>query len=284
MRVFLRWVATVGVVCTGFGLFCFANNDTKLTVTSYEYETRKYTGSKDFRIVQLSDFHNHSLSYSNGDLLDIIADLNPDIIVLTGDFIDDQTRDYSMIQQMIASWKSKAIPLFYVDGNHELHAPENALKEHQIFDIWAVNMNEKRLDMGNGIVLSGLRDPGYRKKDELLTPFKPYEGDVPAQLDSLARGFDSSKLNIMLCHRSNLFDLIAAKGYDLTFSGHTHGGQVKIGNWAVASAFWETYIAGAYTKGFSRLYVNRGLGTSYYLPVRYRCTAEIVLTTIKSKA
>ena len=67
-------------------------------------------------------------------------------------------------------------------------------------------------------------------------------------------------------------------------AANLHGGQVKIGNWAVASAFWETYIAGAYTKGFSRLYVNRGLGTSYYLPVRYRCTAEIVLTTIKSKA
>jgi uncharacterized protein len=284
MRVFLRGVAAVGIVCTGFGLFCYANNDTKVVVTSYEYESSKYTGSKDFRIVQLSDFHNHSLAYFNGDLLDIIASLNPDMIVLTGDFIDDHTRDYSMIQEMIAAWKSKAIPLFYVDGNHELHAPENAAKEHQIFDTWAVNMNEKRLDLGNGIVLSGVRDPGYRKKGEWPTPFKPYEGDVPAQLNSLAGSFDASKLNIMLCHRPNLFDLIAAKGYDLTFSGHTHGGQIKIGNWAVASAPWEAYVAGAYTKGLSHLYVSRGLGTSYYLPVRYRCTAEIVLTTIKSKA
>lgn len=284
IRVFLRGVAFVGVLCTGFGFFCYTNNDLRLIVSAYEYTSDKYTGSEDFRIVQLSDFHNHSLDYSNGDLLGKINELKPNAIVLTGDFIDDHTRDYSMIQNMISAWKAKAIPVFYVDGNHEMHAPENAEKEHAIFDEWGTNMNENRLDLGNGIVLFGVRDPGNRKKGEWPTPFKPYEGDVPAQLETLAGGFDSSKFNIMLCHRPNLFDLIASKGYDLTFSGHTHGGQVRIGNWAVASAPWETYIAGAYTKGISHLLVNRGLGTSYYLPVRFRCTAEIVLTTIKSKA
>lgn len=280
MRVFLRGVALVGVVCTGFGIFCYTNNDTQLVVTSYQYASEKYTGSEAFRIVQLSDFHNHSLDYSNGDLLEIINDLKPDVIVLTGDFVDDHTSDFSMLESMINAWKAKGIPFFYVDGNHEMHAPDNAKIEHEIFDGWGTNMNEKRLDLGNGIVLSGVRDPGYRKKGEWPTLFVPYEGDVPAQLDALSSGFDASKFNIMLCHRPNLFDLIAAKGYDLTFSGHTHGGQVKIGRWAMASAPWEAYIAGAYSKGLSRLLVNRGLGTSYYLPFRYNCTAEIVLTTI----
>src|SRR5574344_1288803 len=149
IRVFLRGVAFVGVLCTGFGFFCYTNNDLRLIVSTYEYTSDKYTGSEDFRIVQLSDFHNHSLDYSNGDLLGKINELKPNAIVLTGDFIDDHTRDYSMIQNMISAWKAKHIPVFYVDGNHEMHAPENAEKEHAILDQWGTNMNEKRLDLGN---------------------------------------------------------------------------------------------------------------------------------------
>ena len=65
----------VGVICTGFGLFCYTNNDTQLVVTSYQCTSEKYTGTEAFRIVQLSDFHNHSLDYSNGDLLEKINNL-----------------------------------------------------------------------------------------------------------------------------------------------------------------------------------------------------------------
>lgn len=53
MRVFFRGVAMVGIVCTGFGLFCYANNDTQLVVTSYQCVSEKYTGSEAFRIVRI---------------------------------------------------------------------------------------------------------------------------------------------------------------------------------------------------------------------------------------
>jgi predicted MPP superfamily phosphohydrolase len=283
-RIVLRAAAVLGVVITCFGFFYYCNNDDNLNVTRYEYLSEKYTGNDDFRIVQLSDFHNHSLKYKNADLVQKILDLKPDVIVCTGDFIDNHTRDYGMMESLAASWKEKGIPMFYVDGNHERKASEEiTAKEHQIFDTWGKNLYKTRVDLGNGIVLSGVRDPG--SKSHFEGPyFKPYEGDVPAQLKDLEAGFNAAKFNIMLCHRPDLFYLMVEKGYDLTYSGHTHGGQVILGGWAIAVYPWTEYIGGQYHSGSSSLVVNRGLGTSYNLPIRYRCEAEIVLTTIKKRA
>jgi len=283
-RIIFRTIAVIGVVTTCFGFFYYCNNDDNLNVSSYQCVSEKYTGNEDFRIVQLSDFHNHSLKYSNAELVQQILDLKPHVIVCTGDFIDNHTRDFSMLQNLVASWKEKGIPMYYVDGNHERKAPDEITnKEHDIFDSWGKNLYKSPVDLKNGIVLSGVRDPGSKKHFE-GPYFKPYEGDVPDQLSELEATFNEAKFNIMLCHRPDLFHLVAKKGYDLTYSGHTHGGQVLLGSWAIAVYPWTEYIAGDYSEGLSRLLVSRGLGTSYNLPVRYHCKAEIVLTTIKKKA
>jgi predicted MPP superfamily phosphohydrolase len=285
LRILIRVVTTLGVVFTGFGFYYYAHNDDSLALASYEVVSKKYKGSKPFRIVQLSDFHNHSLSYSDGDLLEKINALEPDVIVSTGDFIDNHTKDFTMIEAMVASWKAKGIPFYYVDGNHERKAPsEITAKEHEIFNRWGKNLyHEKSIDFGNGVHLSGVRDPAAKGVYEWAY-VGPYEGDVPDQLSLLAPAFDSSSFNILLCHRPDLFDLAEKNGYDLMFAGHTHGGQILLGSWPIALYPWTEYVAGSYTKGASRLLVSRGLGESYNLPVRHNCKAEIVLTTIKSEA
>jgi predicted MPP superfamily phosphohydrolase len=283
-RIVLRTIAVIGVVVTCFGFFYYCNNDDGLGVSEYDCVSEKYTGNDEFRIVQLSDFHNHSLAYSNENLVDKILALRPDVIICTGDFIDNHTRDFSMIQQLVNSWKNKNIPMYYVDGNHEKKAPDQITEsEHKIFDGWGKNIGRTRVDLGNGVVLNGVDDPGNKKTFE-GPYFRPYEGDVPEQLANLEKGFEAKKFNIMLCHRPDLFHLVADKGYDLTYSGHTHGGQVYLGKWAIAVYPWTEYIAGSYNHGNAQLVVNRGLGTSYNLPIRYRCQAEIVLTRIKKKA
>jgi predicted MPP superfamily phosphohydrolase len=78
--------------------------------------------------------------------------------------------------------------------------------------------------------------------------------------------------------------LVEKEGYDVTLSGHTHGGQILLGNWPVAVYPWTQYVAGTYESDGKTLVVSKGLGTSYYLPVRYHCQAELVLLTIKRKA
>jgi len=286
LRVFVRGLAIVGVMFTGFGFYYYCHNDDSLALTSYEVVSEKYKGSEEFRIVQLSDFHNHSLKYSDGDLLEKIASLKPNVIVSTGDFIDNHTReeDFRRLETMVADFEKRGIPFYYVDGNHERKAPaEITLREHTIFDKWGKNLYQKRINFGNGIQLSGVRDPASKGVYEWAYT-GVYEGDVPSQLGLLKESFDANAYNILLCHRPELFDLVEKSAYDLMFAGHTHGGQILMGKWAVAVYPWTKYVAGFYEKGASKLYVSRGLGESYNLPLRHNCAAEIVLTTIKSKA
>jgi predicted MPP superfamily phosphohydrolase len=283
-RIVLRILAFLGVVVCSFGFYFYGHNDDSLVITNYIFSTAKYTGTKEFRIVQLSDFHNHSLDYGDEDLLKKIKDLHPDVIVSTGDFIDDHTKDYSVLENMVASWKKEGIAFYYVDGNHERKAREEITnREHSIFDSWGKNLYQSRVDLGFGLILNGVRDPAARNVRE-WSPFQPYQGDIPSQLAVLDKNFDSSKYNIMLCHRPELFDDMVEKGYDLTLSGHTHGGQILVGHWPVAVYPWTEYVAGSYEKKKSQMIVNRGLGTSYNLPVRHNCNPEIVLITIKSGA
>jgi hypothetical protein len=75
-----------------------------------------------------------------------------------------------------------------------------------------------------GLTISGLRDPAYVESDHGY--LYPCEGDVKTQLATLDNGFDSSKFNILLSHRPELYSLYKNHGYDLVYSGHTHGNQM----------------------------------------------------------
>lgn len=286
LRRVLRGIAIIGVVVSSYGFYFYFNNDDSLAVTSYEVSSSKYTGTKDFTIVQLSDFHNHPLRYANAELLTSIQTLSPDIIVCTGDFIDNHTResDFTRMETMLASWQGLGIPVYYVAGNHELYAPADLRqREYAIFNAHGARyLSKSCVDLKNGLVLNGIRDPGKNKVDGAYDTHNV--GDVPAQLEKLKTGFDAAKFNVMLCHRPDLFNLIYHEGYDLTLSGHTHGGQILLGSWALAVYPWTEYVAGEYARDASKLIVSRGLGTSYNLPMRYRCQAEITLITIKRQA
>jgi predicted MPP superfamily phosphohydrolase len=280
----IRILSFLGVVFTSFGLYFYTHNDNSLHLSYYTMTTKKYSGTAAFKVVQLSDLHNHSLAYDNGSIPTLISDLHPDALVLTGDFIDDHTRDYSWLESLGKSFKAFSIPVLYVDGNHERKAPsEITEKEHVIFETYGFkNLNKSRFDCKNGIVFSGLQDPG--KNHRYGYDGTSGVGDVPEQLEALKTGFDSNNLNVMLCHRPDLFGLVSDQSYDLMFSGHTHGGQIVLGHWAVANAPWTKYIAGEYERNGAKLIVSRGLGESYNLPVRYHCPAELTVTTIKSEA
>jgi predicted MPP superfamily phosphohydrolase len=86
-------------------------------------------------------------------------------------------------------------------------------------------------------------------------------------------------VNILLSHNPDVFPVAAAKGYDLTIAGHTHGGQVNFEllhqNWNVARYF-TPYVLGLYQEGKSSVYVSSGLGT-IGVPMRLGAPPEISL-------
>jgi predicted MPP superfamily phosphohydrolase len=86
-------------------------------------------------------------------------------------------------------------------------------------------------------------------------------------------------VNVLLSHNPDVFPVAARQGYDLSISGHTHGGQVNFEilhkNVDIALAF-TPYARGLYKKGNSSIYVSSGIGT-IGVPVRVGAPPEVSL-------
>ena len=87
----------------------------------------------------------------------------------------------------------------------------------------------------------------------------------------------------MLSHHPEKIALYAACGFDLVFSGHAHGGQVRLpfigGLFAPGQGIFPKYTSGLYKVGETSIVVSRGLGNSLF-PLRVFNRPELVLVTL----
>ena len=87
---------------------------------------------------------------------------------------------------------------------------------------------------------------------------------------------------MLLSHNPDVFPVAARKGFPLTISGHTHGGQVRIeilGQDLNVARFFTPYVDGLYRRGDSSIFVSRGIGT-IGLPARLGAPPEVALITL----
>ena len=75
----------------------------------------------DFKIVQISDLHNATFGASNYRLLEVIDDLEPDIVVITGDLVDGENNNYKVALDLVNTLCDK-YDVYYIVGNHEQKA------------------------------------------------------------------------------------------------------------------------------------------------------------------
>jgi len=101
------------------------------------------------------------------------------------------------------------------------------------------------------------------------------EPQLPAAGGLVAPG----AVNVLLSHNPNAFPSAARQGFDLTISGHTHGGQVTMEVLSEAVTlirFFTPYVQGLFRDGPAALYVSRGIGT-VGVPVRIGARPEVTL-------
>ena len=101
-----------------YGIWLYHENNI-INITEYDISDKDLPKSFDgFRIAQISDFHNTTLGNDNDILIEDIKKENPDIIVITGDYIDSYhtKRD---ISERLAKRLVQIAPVYYVTGNHE---------------------------------------------------------------------------------------------------------------------------------------------------------------------
>ena len=85
-------------------IFCNYENN-HIGLTKYQYKTNKL--SKKFKIIQISDFHNKKIKNNNEQLINIVEKEKPNIIVITGDFIDSRKTPADIVHLMIKTHSLK---------------------------------------------------------------------------------------------------------------------------------------------------------------------------------
>lgn len=260
------WALWLGIIAIILLFFRYENRH--LVVTEFEYRNKTIKDSLDgYRIVQLSDLHNAQFGKDNRKLIDKISELEPDIIVITGDIVDSNHTNSDVAIEFVKNI-SKLCPVYYVTGNHEywLTDSDRQLLFDEMEKSGAVILSNEAvtIHVPDGIFdLIGLDD-------------KNLADDT---LKTLLNECDSETLNIVLAHEPQYISQYAMTDADLVLCGHAHGGQFILPFIGAVVApdqgFFPEYTSGAYYMNDMTMFVSRGLGNSV-IPVRLFNKPEIV--------
>ena len=227
-----------------------------------------------FTIVQMSDIHAGFFMKESAmrECAEVANSLEPDIVVLTGDFVATDRSQVEPFMRAMAGLKPRR-GVYGCLGNHDMFTgSEEALERGFRAAGFKLLRSANELIEVNGATLNviGVDFIGNGERDRAL--------------DRALRGISLQGTTLLLLHAPYAFPQVAAKGIHLTLSGHTHGGQIalKLGDMILTPARLSTvFLAGLYKIGESQLYVNRGLGTTGP-PIRLGAPPEITHITLKS--
>jgi len=215
-----------------------------------------------FRIVQLSDLHARQFGEGNARLIAAVEAAKPDLIALTGDFVDE----YSNVADIIplVDGLTALAPVYYVTGNHEWSSGQ-ALTVVRTLRTMGVSCLENGFTTiergGEHILLAGIHDPnGYADQK------------TPEALAEELYAAEDDPYWLLLAHRNNLFSgRYCRLGANLTISGHAHGGiwRLPLTDGLIDSGrnWLPSYTSGFYTctdggHKPATVFVSRGLGNS----------------------
>ena len=187
--------------------------------TDYRIETKKHLNGEPLRIAMLADSH-LSLTLSGDDFaaqLRRIQAANPDVLLICGDFVDDDSKKADLLRACEALCEMKLkYGVFYVYGNHdEGYSGNRDFTADELRQALTENHVQILTDgvcmLGEGAAVAGRQDA--------YAPERLTAAELAAQLDD-------SIFQIAMDHQPTDYEQEAAAGFDLVLCGHTHGGHV----------------------------------------------------------
>lgn len=222
-------------------------------------------------IAVMSDFHHDEFHDDTlmGTAIEATNALNPDLILLAGDFISDEVEGLEALADHFSRLKART-GIYGVLGNHDQWTNSSAI---------AARVQKSGVELLRNANVS-LRTPAGERV--VLAGLESIWGGHPRLAHSL-RGVPSDVPVILGWHEPDPFDDLEDDRIALQISGHTHGGQVCAPLFGAIRlpAYGKKFPAGLYRKNDSSLYVTRGIG-AMGVPVRFCCPPEISLLTLKA--
>lgn len=277
---FARYYAGIGAIAvTVVYLICGWYLANHVWRTEYTLATDKAVGN--LRIVQFADSHVGTTFDGEGfaEHVKAMQAENPDVVVVTGDYVDDDTTKEDMIAACRAlGTLNTTYGVYYAFGNHDKgyygsefrgYSGEDLIAELEKNNVTVLQDESVLLD--NRFYLIGRQDRSEEQK-----------GSSRASMQELTAGLDFSKYSIVLDHQPHDYEAQAASGVDLVLSGHTHGGQLfpvnYVGEWTGEND--KTY--GLETRNNTNFIVSSGI-SDWAIQFKTGCKSEYVVIDVQGK-
>lgn len=264
----------------------------RLDVSQAELVSQRVPSAFDgFKIAHISDFHLDSFDKNKEmgfveEIIDRIANEQPDIVCFTGDLVTVRSAQAIPYRRLLHKLSASGIPVYSVMGNHDYAdyvwefdesrrlADRDSLRHLMSEAGWRMLDNESEwLYRGSdSLLVAGVENIGE-------PPFSVY-GDLGKALEG---NYTDNVFTILLSHNPTHWrsEVLPNTSIDLTLSGHTHAMQFRIGSWSPSKWKYPEF-AGLYREGLQFLNVNTGLG-GVGPKIRIGVKPEINIITLKKQ-
>lgn len=245
---------------------------------------KAFDGSK---VVMLSDLHDNVYKISLEKLYDMIVGQQPELVVVAGDLLTRKHSDGS--DEVVGLLKRLAdrYPVFFANGNHETKVKIYTEKYGDRYDRLMMALKKAGVKILNNDHID------YRKNDAVIHIYgleidKDYflirnRPSMPEDYISGLIGDSLDGFGILIAHNPMFFSQYAAWGADLVFSGHVHGGIIRLpfvgGVVNPDYTLFPHYDGGEYHEKDSVMLLGRGLGT-HTINVRINNPPELVTAVL----
>jgi hypothetical protein len=283
----LFWANWPGLLLTAVldtalsGVFIYATwvEPFRIGVTQSELNSAKLESDAPLRLLHITDLHVERTTSREEKLLQLVQSLDPDVTVLTGDYLNlayvydaqAQADAHKLLARLCDVTRG---PIYAITGSPPVDRTDVIPAIFEDLPItWLLDEIREIAVNGQTIRMVGLRCTRDRSQD--APRLRDLIGDNPP-----------GPFTLLLYHSPDLMPEAVETGIDLYLCGHTHGGQIRlplVGALITSSAFWKRYEMGRYEEGRTTLYVSRGLGMEGMGAPRARLLAppEIVLWTLR---
>ncbi|WP_336991813.1 metallophosphoesterase [Leucobacter sp. VD1] len=302
--------AVLGTAAAGFAIWSTLIERRLFTVRQHTVPLLP-EGAVPIRVLQLSDLHLAPWQSQKIDWVRSLAQLRPDLLVLTGDLMGHLQARPALLRALRPL--VECTPTVFVHGSNDYYGPvfknptryliepsrlstrrpdiDNTKLTAGLEELGAINLNNSAAQLelrGTRVELFGMNDPHVRYHDP--EAMRSALHALRAEHDEAAdRGGNPLRLGVVHAPYQEALGALLDEGADVIFAGHTHGGQVRVPGVGALTANCDLPTAQA--RGLSVWYdahraaflnVSAGLGNSIYAPVRFACRPEASLLTLEA--
>lgn len=272
-KIYFAGIAAVLITVVFFGYGYYNAHDIKKTEITVK--TDKEIGKDGLKIAMLSDSHVGTM-FDGKEFQKISKDImksNPDMVVVVGDYVDDDTTKQEMLDATKALGEMKTkYGVYMVMGNHDgayFNYRNFSTKDlkNELAKNGVVLLEDNLKDISGKFTLVGRKDKSSRNRmpiQDLMIPVK------------------KSNYSIVLDHQPNDFDAEAKAKPDLVLCGHTHGGQLIPLGWTTELFHTNDCRYGEVKRGDTTFFTSSGIA-GWGIPYKTGCISEYVIINVKQK-